>query len=179
MYRLHLSSAYGYYHHLMFKCQSEFAAVLKLNGFLDFSHINYDSTSSEPNNRLPLHVWSKFWCFGILAKNPKKDQNTIQKLCFLLWRLVSRPHKINVGHIHFLKMHIFCVKKMLFFLVFFWDFLRFFTKIPISQNLLHIGLAFRIRKQFLFSSTNCVIFPWFIFSRFIFGATHRFVCTRH
>ena len=58
MYRLHLSSAYGYYHHLLFKCQSEFATVLKLNGFLDFSHINYDSISSKRIHKIEIAISS-------------------------------------------------------------------------------------------------------------------------
>lgn len=42
MYRLHLSSAYGFYNHLILRFQSEFNSVIQLNGFLDFPFLNYE-----------------------------------------------------------------------------------------------------------------------------------------
>ena len=42
MYRLHLSSAYGFYNHLILRFQSEFNSILDLTGFLDFPFFNYE-----------------------------------------------------------------------------------------------------------------------------------------
>jgi hypothetical protein len=51
MYRLHLTSAYGFYNHLMLKFQSEFNTFIQLDGFLDFPVINFEKqTKSKPTN---------------------------------------------------------------------------------------------------------------------------------
>ena len=74
----------------------------------------------------------------IESKESSYDGAT-KKLCaFYCDFFVSGPHKINVGHIHFLKMHIFCVKKILGFFGVFLGFFGIFhqnPKIPKYQNL--------------------------------------------
>lgn len=47
MYRLHLSSAFGFYNHLLLRMQIDFHSVLNLDGFLDFTIINYQKNSSS------------------------------------------------------------------------------------------------------------------------------------
>ncbi len=42
MYRLHLSSAYGFYNHLILRFQSEFNSTIQLDGFLDFPCLSYE-----------------------------------------------------------------------------------------------------------------------------------------
>ncbi|CAF0946867.1 unnamed protein product [Brachionus calyciflorus] len=44
-YRLHLTSAYGFYNHLIIRFQSEFRSVLQLDGFLNLPLINYEKNS--------------------------------------------------------------------------------------------------------------------------------------
>ena len=52
MYRLHLSSAYGFYNHLILRFQSEFNSFLQLNGFLDFTFLSYEKPTHNSNNLL-------------------------------------------------------------------------------------------------------------------------------
>lgn len=47
MYRLHLTSAYGFYNHLMLKFQSEFNTFIQLDGFLDFPVINFEKQTKS------------------------------------------------------------------------------------------------------------------------------------
>jgi hypothetical protein len=47
MYRLHLSSAYGFYNHLILKFQSEFNSLIQLDGFLDFPILSFEKTTNK------------------------------------------------------------------------------------------------------------------------------------
>lgn len=58
MYRLHLSSAYGFYNQLILRFQTEFNSVLPLDGFLDFPVLSYEK---QPLNGKLLHPLSIFW----------------------------------------------------------------------------------------------------------------------
>ncbi len=45
MYRLHLTSAYGFYNHMIMRFQSEFSGVLKLDGFLNFPLLSLENST--------------------------------------------------------------------------------------------------------------------------------------
>lgn len=49
MYKLHLSSAYGFYNHLVLKFQTEFNSILQLDGFLDYPLLTFDKPPLNSN----------------------------------------------------------------------------------------------------------------------------------
>jgi hypothetical protein len=42
LYRLHLTSAYGFYNHLLIRFQSEFSSLVQLEGFLNFPMLSHE-----------------------------------------------------------------------------------------------------------------------------------------
>lgn len=57
MYRLHLTSAYGFYNHLIFKFQTEFNSIIQLDGFLDFPVLSFEkqTNKSKISHKLFIH----------------------------------------------------------------------------------------------------------------------------
>jgi protein SMG5 len=79
MYRLHLSSAFGYYNHLCLKFQTEFNSIIKLDGFLDYpiisdeverpNQVQKEITNKELLKEVLIRLVHKFLiCLGDLAR---------------------------------------------------------------------------------------------------------------
>jgi protein SMG5 len=98
MYRLHLSSAYGFYNHLILRFQSEFNSFLQLDGFLDFPLLsiekqpNIKETSQENRELLKevaTRILHKFLiCLGDLARYQiEYDPNGCTKLAYKYYQM--------------------------------------------------------------------------------------------
>jgi hypothetical protein len=52
MYRLHLAAAYGFYNHMLIRFQSEFGAIVNLDGFLNFPILSHEKSGKRTINIL-------------------------------------------------------------------------------------------------------------------------------
>jgi protein SMG5 len=98
MYRLHLSSAYGFYNHLILRFQSEFNSILQLDGFLDFPLLCIEKQpatkdSSQENRDLLKEVATRILhkfliCLGDLARYQiEYDPSGCTKLAYKYYQM--------------------------------------------------------------------------------------------
>ena len=99
MYRLHLSSAYGFYNHLILRLQSEFNSVIHLDGFLDFPLLSIEKQatttkeSSQENRDLLKEVLTRILhkfliCLGDLARYQiEYDPTSCAKLAYKYYQM--------------------------------------------------------------------------------------------
>jgi protein SMG5 len=87
MYRLHLTSAYGFYNQLILKLQTEFSSLIQLNSFLDLPIVEKSQPSTNYENADLLRevlmriIHKLLLCLGDLARYQiEYDPNASPKL---------------------------------------------------------------------------------------------------